>query len=67
MSNKHLYSYFGPVTSFGKIIKTSWPASTYAESESKARNNLMYRFKQENGFLPGAKKIELPGKIILVG
>lgn len=67
MKKQHLYSYRGPVTSFGKIVVQFWYATTYAVSADKARNNLMYRFKQENGFLPGAKKIELPGKIILIG
>ena len=66
MSDKHLYSYFGPVTSFGKIIQNKWIASTYATSSAQAKNQLTYRFKQENGRVVGSK-IELPGKIILIG
>ena len=65
MRDKHLYSYFGPVTSFGKVIQNKWIASTYAVSSEQAKNNLRYRFKQENGKVVGSK-IELPGKIILV-
>ena len=65
MSEKHLYSYTGPVTSFGKVISNKWNAQTYAVSSKKAKSNLEYRFKSENNRLPGAK-IELPGKIILI-
>lgn len=65
MSKRNLYLYKGPVTSFGKIVKPSWQATTYAPSAAKAKSNLMYRFKTENNRLP-TSKIELPGKISLV-
>ena len=63
---QHLYAYSGAVTSFGNIIVLYWYATTYAVSADKARSNLVYRFKKENGKLPTAK-IELPGKINLIG
>lgn len=58
------YVYEGPVMEFEKPIAYNWKASTYAPSESKARNNLTYRFKKLHNLIPSAK-ITLPGKIIL--
>ena len=65
MNKKHLYSYFGPVTSFGKVIEPRWHGSTYAVSKEKAKSNLIYRFKTLTKRVPGSQ-IELPEKIILV-
>ena len=62
---RHLYSYRGPVTAFGKIVTNNWYATTYAVSKGQAKTNLMYRFKTEHGRTPNSK-IELPGKIILI-
>ena len=56
----HLYSYEGPVLSFGKTIQGWWLAETKAVSPAKARSNLSYRFKKEHGFAKNAK-IELIG------
>lgn len=61
---KH-YSYKGPVMEFDKIIANHWEASTWAVSADKARCNLSYRFKTENGRTPNAK-ITLPGKIVVI-
>lgn len=60
-----LYSYDGPVLEFDRIIANHWKASTRAESEKKARCNLAYQFKQENGRVPSAK-ISVPGKLMIV-
>lgn len=60
------YSYVGPVMEFDRCVADRWKAETMATSEAKARSNLTYRYKIENGKVPGAK-ITLPGKIILVG
>ena len=65
MAKKHLYSYRGPVTSFGKVISNNWYGTTYAVTPAKAKTNLMYRFKEETNRVPGAK-IEFPGKVILI-
>lgn len=58
-----VYYYNGPVLEFDRIVATRWKASTYAPSEKKARSNLTYRFKKENGKVPQSK-ITLPGKLI---
>lgn len=61
-----LYSYAGPVLEFDKIVTNNWYGQTYAVSEAKARSNLAYQFKRENGKVPRTK-ITLPGKIIAEG
>lgn len=59
------YYYDGPVMEFERCIANHYRASTCAVSESKAKQNLAYRFKKETNRLPTAK-ITLPGKIIMV-
>lgn len=59
------YTYKGPVMEFDRCVANTWEASTYAVSESKARSNLIYRFKKATNRLPNTK-ITLPGKLILV-
>ena len=61
-----LYSYNGPVLEFEKIVTNCWSGQTYAVSEAKARSNLAFQFKRENGNVPRTK-ITLPGKIIAEG
>ena len=61
-----LYSYNGPVLEFDRVIANNWQAQTTATSEAKARTNLAYRFKKENGKVPRTK-ITLPGKIVVEG
>lgn len=61
-----LYSYAGPVLEFDKVVTNCWHGQTYAVSEAKARNNLAYQFKKENGRVPRTK-IALPGKITAEG
>ena len=60
-----LYSYDGPVMEFDRCIAHNWRNTTYAVSEKKARSNLIFRYKKENGKAPTAQ-IKLPGKITLV-
>ncbi len=59
------YKYDGPVLKFGDCIKQRWKAVTIAPTEAKARSNLAYRFKKENGFMKDCK-ISLPGKFIRI-
>lgn len=59
----NLYYYDGPVMEFDRCIAERWQASTYAASKTKARNNLMYRYKKLNNKTVTVK-ITLPGKII---
>jgi hypothetical protein len=61
-----LYSYDGPVLEFEKVVTNRWQGQTYAVSEAKARCNLTYQFKRENGKVPRTK-ITLPGKIVVEG
>lgn len=60
-----LYSYDGPVLEFDRIIANHWKASTWAESEKKARCNLAYQFKKQYGRVPGSK-ITVPGKLLVI-
>lgn len=57
-----LYSYSGPVMKFDTCISRNWTAQTYAETKSKARSNLAYRYKKENGYTRNTA-IKLPGEI----
>lgn len=57
------YRYDGPVMRFEDCVQHHWKASTYALSEAKAKSNLAYRYKKENGLMPNTK-ITLPGKLI---
>jgi hypothetical protein len=57
------YSYDGPVLEFERIVANHWKASTYAESEKKARCNLAHQFKMQTG-RASRSKITIPGKLI---
>ena len=58
------YFYDGPVMRFDTCVDHRWRATTIAQSEAKAKSNLIYRYKKENGLVPNAK-VSLPGKIKL--
>lgn len=60
------YLYDGPVLEFDRIVASRWSGETYATSETKARNNLVFQFKKETGRIPRSK-IVLPGKIVVEG
>lgn len=60
---KKLYQYDGCVKEFDRVIMNRWKGVTMAESPAKAKNNLSYRFKMENGRTANCK-ISLPDKII---
>lgn len=59
------YSYEGPVMYFNTCVNGRWNASTYAVSEEKARNNLIYQYKKSNNYARNAKII-LPGRVVMV-
>ena len=63
--SQHLYSYNGPVFLFDRCVDEYWTAETYAVSEKKARSNLTYQYKRENGYLSNSK-ITLTGKITML-
>ena len=58
------YEYSGPVMLFDKCIAYIKNAETIAPSEAKARSNIAYRWKKENGYGPN-QKITLQGHMIL--
>lgn len=60
------YVYDGPVVIFGRCVASNWKGTTWAESESKARNNLAYQAKRACNIHAGSK-ITLPGKLNRVG
>lgn len=61
MSDK-TFTYEGPVLDgFGHMIERNWHAQTLANSQRKARSNLMYRYKKENNMALHCR-IDLPGK-----
>lgn len=62
MAEKYIYN--GPVMKFDTCIQNRWSAETYATSVAKARSNLAYRYKKENGFAQTCK-ITLPGELKL--
>ena len=50
---------------FDRCVADHYKASTYAPSESKARSNIAYRYKQETGKI-ARTQIKLPGKLVIV-
>lgn len=61
------YNYYGPVVRVDIFnneceIDSVYKGSTYAESEKKARNNLIYRYKRLHG-IPISVRLKLPGKL----
>ena len=58
-----LYSYTGPVTMFDRCVANCWKGETYATSETKAKSNLIFQYKKQNGLIP-ASKVNLPGKLV---
>jgi hypothetical protein len=61
-----LYLYDGPVLEFDRPVAKRWQGQTYAASEAKARTNLAFQYKKENGKVPRTR-ITLPGKIVVKG
>jgi len=52
---KH-YKYDGPVTSIsGQCTTPNWSADTYANSKTKAINNIKYQYKKKYGIVQGTK------------
>lgn len=56
------YIYNGPVLYFNQCICDRYFGETVAVSPAKAKSNLAYRFKKENGLVQ-TSKVSLPGKI----
>lgn len=58
-----LYSYAGPVTMFDRCVANIWKGETYASSEKKAKSNLIFQYKKQNGLVPSTR-VSLPGKLV---
>lgn len=65
MQEYHKYIYDGPVMEFNNLIVDHWKGETMAPSESKARSNLVYKFKINHNRV-ASSKITLPGKLKVV-
>jgi hypothetical protein len=48
---------------FDRCVANYWKGETYASSEKKAKSNLIFQYKQQNGLIP-ASKVNLPGKLV---
>ena len=66
MKKRNEYSYDGPVLEFDRCTTSHWSASTYAESEAKARSNLAYQYKKQFGKSANTR-VTLPGKLTITG
>lgn len=62
MPPKRKYIYEGPVMIFGQCVANKWRGETYAESEKKAKSNLVYQFKSQNNLIPSTK-VTLPADV----
>lgn len=62
MQGYNKYVYDGPVLIFDKIATNHWRGETTAPSASKARSNLAYHFKEQNGLVPKTR-VTLPGTL----
>ena len=49
--DKIKYYYTGPVYKFDNIYREKWSGNTYAVSAKQALNQLIYQFKQEDGWV----------------
>lgn len=63
MNKLHRFRYDGPVMEFDTCINYHWTGETLALSEEKARSNLIFQYKRQNGKTINSKII-LPGKIV---
>ena len=64
VKEKRKYIYEGPVFVFGNCVATKWRGETCAESPAKAKSNLIYQYKKQNGFSASAKVDLVPGNIL---
>lgn len=61
-----LYAYRGPVEDyFGKLLDRYYSATTWASSKKQAKNNLMFRYKEEHN-LSSRSKIIFTNEVVQV-
>lgn len=56
------FKFVGSICVFDTIIAKCWTGETIAISEKKAMSNLLYRAKDQMGYLPSAK-LRLDGQL----
>lgn len=64
MEPKRKYIYNGPVLLFDTLIANHWRGETMAETAKKAKSNLVYQYKKQNG-LSVTAKISLPNEVLV--
>lgn len=62
---EQVYEFNGAVRLFDRIIAPNFTAQTTASSVQKARSNIVYRYKRDNGYAKTAK-ISLIGKFTII-
>lgn len=62
---EQVYEFKGAVLLFDRIVASNYTATTTAPSMRKARSNLVYRYKRDNGYAKTAK-ISLTGKFTII-
>lgn len=62
---EQVYEFKGAVLLFDRIVASNYTATTTAPSMRKARSNLVYRYKRDNGYTKTAK-ISLTGKFTII-
>ena len=60
-----VYEFNGAIRLFDRIIAQNYTAQTTAPSVLKARSNIAYRYKRDNGYAKTAK-ISLTGKFTII-
>lgn len=61
--NKYIYK--GSVTEFDKCIQNNWSGETMANSERKAKSNLIFQWKKSHNRNLNTK-INLPDEVVLI-
>lgn len=60
---KKEYTFKGAVKVYDRVVASFYKASTYAVSAAKARSNMAYQYKRNNG-LADHVKVSLEGELV---
>ena len=60
---KYVYRYSGPVYHYDKLICSYYEAETTAATLAKAKSNIAWRYRNDNGFNT-RYQLSLPGKTV---
>lgn len=64
--SSYKYRYEGPVMVFDRLVQETYVGETIAPTPSKARSNLIFRWKKQNNRSAGSK-VTLPGRVTCIG